>query len=168
MPTIKRDGTEVAEPSPVITKRIEQEKVEERVAIGAHIVHEITRREGEEELSRSSSALAWSGLAAGLSRGFWLVREGLLAGYLPERTWTLLISKMGYSLGFLIVILERQQLYTMTTLTAMLPPLAYRNATTLIRVLRLWAVVLVANLWCGCFPARKLARLASSSSSVPT
>jgi hypothetical protein len=45
-------------PSPTITKRIEQKQVEERVAIGAHVVHETIRREGEEELKRSSSALA--------------------------------------------------------------------------------------------------------------
>ena len=54
----------------------EREKVEERTAPRAVVVHEIVRQEGEEELSRSFSALAWSGLAAGLSMGFSLMLEG--------------------------------------------------------------------------------------------
>ena len=104
----KRKDAIGLEPSPTITKRIEQQQVEERVAIGANVVHETIRREGEEELQRSASALAWSGLAAGLSMGFSLVAEALLVAYLPDRPWRPLISKLGYSVGFLIVILGRQ------------------------------------------------------------
>lgn len=134
------------EVSPVIKKRIEEKQVQERVAIGAHVVHETIRREGEEELKRSSSSLAWSGLAAGLSMGFSLVAEGLLSAYLPSAEWTRLISKLGYSVGFLIVILGRQQLYTETTLTVILPLLSRRNMRTALGVLRLWGVVLLSNL----------------------
>ncbi len=39
--------------------------------------YETIRREGEEEFKRSSAALAWSGLAAGLSMGFSFVAEAL-------------------------------------------------------------------------------------------
>src|SRR5215469_6752643 len=82
--------------------------------------------------------------------GFSLVAEGLLAAYLPASSWTPLMSKLGYSVGFLIVVFGRQQLYTETTLTAVLPLLAQRNWTTAARTLRstlrLWAVVLIANL----------------------
>lgn len=153
MPTETRtpDQVQDAEASPVITKAIEEKQVRERVAIGAHVVYETIRREGEEELKRSSSALAWSGLAAGLSMGFSLVAEGLLGAYLPASQWTPLLSKLGYSVGFLIVVLGRQQLFTETTLTAVLPLLARRNwksATgTLRSTLRLWTVVLIANLF---------------------
>ncbi len=133
--------------SPTVTKRIEQRQVEERVAIGAHVVHETIRREGEEELKRSSSALAWSGLAAGLSMGFSLVAEALLAAHLPASAWRPLITKLGYSIGFLIVVLGRQQLFTETTLTAILPLLSRRNLRTMLSVLRLWSVVLVSNLF---------------------
>jgi formate-nitrite transporter family protein len=132
--------------SPVITKKIEEKQVQERVAIGAHIVYETIRREGEDELKRSSAALAWSGLAAGLSMGFSLVAEGLLNAYLPASSWTPLLSKFGYSVGFLIVVLGRQQLYTETTLTAVLPLLSRRNVRTAASTLRLWTVVLIANL----------------------
>jgi len=132
--------------SPVVKSRMDEKKVQERVAIGPHIVHETIRREGEEELKRSSSSLAWSGLAAGLSMGFSLVAEGLLAARLPNSIWTPLLSKLGYSVGFLMVILGRQQLYTETTLTAVLPILTKRNWETGVGVLRLWSVVLFSNL----------------------
>jgi formate/nitrite transporter FocA (FNT family) len=143
----KPESSEPVESSPLIKKRIEEKQVQERVAIGAHVVHETIRREGEAELNRSSSALAWSGFAAGLSMGFSLVAEGLLAAFLPPAPWTVLISKLGYSIGFLIVVLGRQQLFTETTLTAVLPLLSRRNVKTSLSVLRLWAVVLVANLF---------------------
>lgn len=130
---------------PEIT-RIEEKKVAERVAIGAHIVHETIRREGEDELKRPSGALAWSGLAAGLSMGFSLVAEGLLAAHLPDRPWRQLISKLGYSVGFLIVTLGRQQLFTETTLTAVIPLLSKRNLATAVSVLRLWGAILLTNL----------------------
>jgi formate-nitrite transporter family protein len=125
--------------------RIEEKQIQERVAIGAHVVHETIRREGREELKRSPSALAWSGLAAGLSMGFSMVAEGLLAAYLPGGQWTPLLSKLGYSVGFLIVVLGRQQLFTETTLTAILPLLSDRNARTGLGVARLWGIVLGAN-----------------------
>lgn len=78
--------------------------------------------------------------------GFSLVGIGLLHASLPDAPWRPLISKLGYSIGFLIVILGRQQLFTENTLTAILPLLAHRTRTNLIRVLRLWAVVLSTNL----------------------
>jgi formate-nitrite transporter family protein len=133
--------------TPVLTKRSEQKQVEERTAIGANVVYEAIRREGEEELKRSSSALAWSGLAAGLSMGFSLIAEALLVGYLPDRPWRPLISKFGYCIGFLIVILGRQQLFTENTLTVVLPLLLRKNLQTGLSLLRLWAVVLFTNLF---------------------
>ena len=109
------------------------------------MVHEAIRFEGEEELKRSSSALAWSGFAAGLSMGFSLIAEGVIRAHLPNALWRPLISKFGYSIGFVLVILGRQQLFTENTLTPILPLLLRRDGETLRNVLRLWAVVLVAN-----------------------
>lgn len=110
------------------------------------MIHEAIRRDGEKELARSSSALAWSGFAAGLSMGFSLVAEGLLRSRLPDAPWRPLITKFGYPLGFVIVILGKQQLFTENTLTAILPLMSARDGKTLLNVLRLWVVVLVANL----------------------
>jgi formate/nitrite transporter FocA (FNT family) len=124
----------------------ERKDARERTSVTAYVVHEAIRLDGDEELSRASSALAWSGLAAGLSMGFSLVGEAVLRACLPDVPWRPIVAKFGYSLGFLIVILGRQQLFTENTLTAILPLLARRNMETFWQVLRLWIVVLTANL----------------------
>lgn len=124
----------------------EQKEIKERGRAKAVVIHEVIRLEGEHELRRPIVALAWSGLAAGLSMGFSLVCEGLIHASLPDRPWRSLISNLGYTVGFLIVVLGRQQLFTENTLTVILPLLNRRNSKTLIRVLRLWAIVLVTNL----------------------
>src|SRR5512138_3945953 len=95
----------------------ERRRARERTAPGPHVVHEAIRREGEEELARPSSALFWSGLAAGLSMGFSLVGEAVLEAALPGSAWRPIVAKLGYSLGFVFVVLGRQQLFTETTLT---------------------------------------------------
>src|SRR3982751_354624 len=89
-----------------------EEEIVERTAPPGEIVYEAVYREGEHELKRNGGELALSGLAAGLSMGFSLVAEGLLQFYLPKTGWASLVSKLGYSIGFLIVILGRQQLFT--------------------------------------------------------
>lgn len=131
--------------APPLTER-EREEVEQRTSVKAHVVHEAVRSDGNIELRRSAGALASSGLAAGLSMGFSFIAEGLLRSHLPDAPWRPLIAKLGYSMGFLIVILGRQQLFTENTLTAVLPVLAHRSWSALGRMLRLWAIVLAANL----------------------
>jgi formate/nitrite transporter FocA (FNT family) len=118
----------------------------ERKALSAKEVHDAILEEGKEELERSTGALAFSALTAGLSMGFSLVAEGLLRTHLPDAPWRPLVAKLGYVVGFLIVVLGRQQLFTETTLTAVLPLLNRRDRRTLSNVGRLWIVVLVANL----------------------
>jgi len=124
----------------------EIEEAEHRSAATALVVHEAIRLEGEQELQRSSAALFWSGLAAGLSMGFSLIAEGLLRSRLPDAPWRPIVSKVGYSFGFLLVILGRQQLFTENTLTPILPLMLHRTGEVLRNVLRLWGVVLVSNL----------------------
>ena len=130
---------------PALTERQEQE-AEDRTSVSALVVHEAIRKDGDEELRRPISALAWSGLAAGLSMGFSFVAEALFRTYIPAAPWRPLITNLGYPLGFLIVIVGRQQLFTENTLTAIIPLLARRNMATFWQVLRLWAVVLAANI----------------------
>jgi formate/nitrite transporter FocA (FNT family) len=124
----------------------EEQEIQERSSPSGKIVYHAILKEGEEELDRASSALFWSGLAAGMSMGFSLIAEGLLAHYLPETQWRPLVAKLGYSVGFLIVILGRQQLFTENTLTPILPLLQKKESKVLANVLRLWGVVLFANL----------------------
>jgi formate-nitrite transporter family protein len=131
--------------APELTEKQRQE-AEERTSVSANVVHEAIRHDGEEELNRPVSALAWSGFAAGLSMGFSFVAQALFRAHLPDQPWRPLIVNLGYPLGFLIVIIGRQQLFTENTLTAIIPLLARRNSTTLVRVAQLWAIVLAANL----------------------
>jgi len=122
-----------------------REAVESQTRPNALIIHETIRLEAEDELARSATALLLSGLAAGLTMGFSLVAEGLLHAHLPDAPWRKLVSSWGYTVGFLIVVLGRQQLFTENTLTPVLPLLHNRDTATLRRVLRLWIVVLAAN-----------------------
>jgi formate/nitrite transporter FocA (FNT family) len=124
----------------------ERKDVEERSAPRTEVVYEAIREEGENELRRTPSALAWDGLAAGLSMGFSLAAEGLLRSHLPDAAWRPLVAKLGYSVGFLIIVLGRHQLFTENTLTVILPLLQRKDAKTFGRVARLWLIVLAANL----------------------
>lgn len=109
-------------------------------------IHEAIRVEGEHELERPVTALLVSGLAAGLSMGFSFLAQAALTAGLPEAGWTPLVSKFGYCIGFLIVILGRQQLFTENTLTPILALLSRPSLAGCRALLRLWAVVLLANL----------------------
>jgi formate/nitrite transporter FocA (FNT family) len=124
----------------------EQGQAAAAAAPRALVIHEIVREEGETAISRTAPALLWSGLAAGLSMGFSFLAQSLLRADLPDAPWRHLIDSFGYSVGFIIVILGRQQLFTESTLTAVLPVLVSRSRRVLFRALRLWAIVLLANL----------------------
>ena len=124
----------------------EKDQAAEHSAPPALVIHEIVRKDGEEELSRASAAVGWSGLAAGLSMGFSFLALALIQSALPDQPWRRLIDSFGYSIGFVIAILGRQQLFTESTLTAMLPLLVRRNGPTLLAVVRFWSVALTTNI----------------------
>jgi formate/nitrite transporter FocA (FNT family) len=136
---------DAGEDSPHLDER-EQKQAADRAAPGPLVIHEIVRAEGEAELERHFSGLMWSGLAAGLSIGFSLVAQAYLQAGLPDTSWRRLVASFGYTLGFLIVVLGRQQLFTETTLTALIPTLTRRDLPSLLATLRVWAIVLTANL----------------------
>lgn len=124
----------------------QEDEIIDRTAPPGEVVYEAVYAEGEHELRRGSAELALSGLAAGLSMGFSMVGEALLRAHLPETRWSPLLTNFGYSVGFLIVILGRQQLFTKNTLTVILPLLRKRKIDMLGNVARLWAIVLSMNL----------------------
>ncbi len=136
-----RDEPKNAPPAESDAKQAEEEK-----SVDAPTTHEIIRRKGEKELERPASALAWSGLAAGLAMGLTLVAEAALRSHLPDAPWRPLITKLGYSIGFLAVILGSQQLFTENTLTPIVPFMTRRTGQMARKVLVLWGVVLLANL----------------------
>lgn len=136
---------EAGEASPHLDQK-EQRQAAAGAPMGALVIHEIVRDQGEQELERSFNGLAWSGTAAGLSIGFSFLAQATLQARLPNTPWRPLVSGFGYSVGFLIVILGRQQLFTETTLTAVIPALTRRTMRTLRLTLRVWAIVLTANI----------------------
>lgn len=124
----------------------DEEQVQQAHRPDALILHEIIRREGDQELRRTVGALALSAFAAGLTMGFSLIVPGVLKAHLPDAPWAQLVTSFGYATGFLIVVLGRQQLFTENTVTPILPLLSERTLPMLIRVARLWAIVLAANI----------------------
>jgi len=128
------------------SQRQTAERISEARRLRAASLYEVIRVEGEGELARSWRALWWSGLAAGLSIGFSVLSQALLAVNLPDEAWTPNVEKLGYTVGFIIVILARQQLFTENTLTAVLPVITAWKLYWVWIMLRLWAIVLAANL----------------------
>ena len=120
--------------------------VEEMSTPRTPVIYEVIRRQGMEELARPATSLWWSGVAGGLSISFSLLAMAILETHLPEAGWRVLVTSMGYTIGFLIVILGRQQLFTESTITAVLPVLKDTTLDNVSRVTRLWAIVLAANL----------------------
>jgi len=128
--------------SPLSRKEINE--ADKRSSTSAKVVHEAIRLEGTEELERPRSSILWSGIAAGLTMGCSMLGQGLLEAHLPDAPWRELVASLGYSLGFLFVTMGRQQLFTETTLTVMLPVL---HKTHRVRdVARYWAIVFAANI----------------------
>jgi formate/nitrite transporter FocA (FNT family) len=145
----------------------EEQEVRKRSALRAAVVFETVRREGETEVSRPALALAFSGLAAGLSMGASLVGTGVLRAHLADAPWRTLVENLGYTLGFLIVILGRQQLFTENTLTAILPVLDDPDKPKkLMQMLRLWGIVLVTNLIGAAIFAEVVAKTAMFDANV--
>lgn len=138
------DSFNPAEKIPDLPPR-KKKAIEAQSRPNAALIHETIRAEGESELDRTAGALLLSGLAAGLSIGLSLVLEGIIHAHLPEATWKPLVSSFGYTVGFLVVVLGRQQLFTENTLTPILPLLHNKDAQTFLRVIRLWSLVLAAN-----------------------
>lgn len=124
----------------------QSEQIESQSRPSATLIHETIRAEGEQELQRRWWAIVLSGLAAGLSIGLSLVVQGEFHAALSDEATRRLVAPLGYTVGFLVVVLGRQQLFTENTLTPMLPLLHNRDLGTLAKVLRLWALVLASNI----------------------
>jgi formate/nitrite transporter FocA (FNT family) len=73
-----------------------------------------------------------------------MLGDGLLRAGLPDAPWRDLVAGLGYTTGFIFVTMGRQQLFTETTLTAMLPVLHRTHGLS--DVARYWALVFAANI----------------------
>lgn len=100
-------------------------------------------RIGEDELKRSSTGLALSGLAAGLGMGLTGLGSAAILADVGGGAGHQLLVDLLYPLGFIVVIVGRAQLFTENTLFPVILVLDRRRH--LRNTLRLWAVVFVAN-----------------------
>ncbi|HGP1238314.1 formate/nitrite transporter family protein [Pseudomonas aeruginosa] len=124
----------------------ERREIDDKQPPRAAVLHEVIRVQGEHELQRTLAALWWSAVAAGLTIGLSLMGMGLFRAALPEQEWAIIVSSFGYPMGFLAVILARQQLFTENTLTAVLPVMTEPTLEQAWQLLRLWSVVLFGNI----------------------
>src|ERR1700722_17244659 len=124
----------------------EQEQAAQHASPRALVIHEVVREEGEAAMERTAGALIMSALAAGLSMGFSFLAQAVIESSLPSTPWRPLATAFGYTVGFVIVILGKQQLFTESTLSAVLPVLTRRDLNTLLKTARLWGLVLFANI----------------------
>jgi formate/nitrite transporter FocA (FNT family) len=134
-----------ANPSEQLTDD-EKTAVNDRGAGSAKVVHEVVRLQGDEELDRPIKSLLFSGFAAGVAISTSILAEAAIRMHLPDAAWTELIVSLGYSVGFVIVILGNLQLFTESTVTAVLPLATHPTTRNLGRLLRLWVAVFVANM----------------------
>jgi formate-nitrite transporter family protein len=123
----------------------EERAIADHARLPVRTVYQIVRQEGQEQMERPAVSLWWSGFAGGLSISFSLLGEAALMRGLPQAPWTPLVASFGYSIGFLMVILARQQLFTETTVTVVLPLLAEFSRKNLLQMSRMWGLVLAAN-----------------------
>lgn len=147
---LRRDDLEAksldeAKPSPDMSET-DKQAVTDQSSGSAKVVHEVVRLQGDEELGRPAQSLLFSGLAAGVAISASPLTETFLRMRLPHDEWTKLVVSLGYTVGFVIVILGKLQLFTESTVTAVLPLATHPTFRNLGRLLRLWAIVFTANM----------------------
>jgi formate/nitrite transporter FocA (FNT family) len=133
------------EPSENLSEE-DKRAVAERGAGSAKVVHEVVRLQGDEELDRPIRSLLFSSFAAGVAICASIMAEAFLSQHLPEAQWKELVVALGYTVGFVIVIIGNLQLFTETTVTAVLPLATHPSGRNLWRLLRLWVTVFLANM----------------------
>ncbi|EBA11145.1 formate/nitrite transporter family protein [Roseobacter sp. CCS2] len=127
------------------TSNEDEDLIKKTEGLASKHIFEIIRRDGEEELERPNGSLFWSGIAAGLMISLSVLGEAIFRTYLPDAQWSYLVENLGYSLGFLVVILGRMQLFTENTITTVLPVMHNPVWSMFKRLVILWCIVLLAN-----------------------
>lgn len=124
----------------------EEQEVEERSPPTAKVVHAAVSKQGTDELERPIRSLLWSGIAAGIAIMASVTAQAALGRGLPDAPWKESVTALGYTVGFLIVILGRMQLFTEHTTVAVLPLAREMSWKNLKRTARLWAAVFAGNM----------------------
>lgn len=146
----------------------EEHSVVDASRLTARLIYEVVRRDGEEELRRPVTSLSFSGTAAGILMGLSVLAEAVLRTHLPDQPSSFLLENFGYSLGFIVVVFGRMQLFTENTITTVLPVIARPERECIMDMLRLWGVVLAANVLGTMIAAAFLSQTAVISPEVKT
>ena len=113
---------------------VERHVLEEHVPISPQLIFKIIRKEGEVKLQRPFNALAFSALAAGIFISFSFLFRSIFHMYVENSSIEPMISSIGYTVGFLIVILGRMQLFTENPITTIIPLLSEWSWGKLLKV----------------------------------
>lgn len=124
----------------------ERQVLKDNHPISSQLIFKIIREEGEKELNRKFVALASSALAAGIFVSFSFFFRAVFHLHMSGSQFDPLISSLGYTVGFLIVILGRMQLFTENPITTIIPLLSNFTAKEFFKVVRLWSIVFFFNI----------------------
>ncbi len=141
----KQEKATDSKPSRELT-RDEAKLVARSTSGSSRVIHEIVRLEGDDELDRPALSLALSGFAAGCAISASIFAMAAIGLGVGDQPWAGLVSAFGYAIGFIIVVMGQLQLFTETTITAVLPIAHNPSMRNFGRLARLWAIVLLANL----------------------
>jgi formate-nitrite transporter family protein len=111
----------------------------------AHEILEGVLKNAREELDRSTPALAFSGVAGGLTMGLTGLGVAIARAHLGPGSLQQFVSMLLYPIGFVAVVIGRAQLFTENTLYPVLLVLDERKHKHVVDTARLWATVFIAN-----------------------
>ncbi|ADW67270.1 formate/nitrite transporter family protein [Granulicella tundricola] len=109
----------------------------------AQDIYNQVAKNARQELKRSSVSLGISGFAGGTFMGLTALGTAIALSMLGHSPGAVMISRMFYPVGFIVVILGRSQLFTENTLYPVALILSEKKEFW--NTLRLWGVVLPAN-----------------------
>ncbi len=120
------------------------EMAEETRRLTAHEILQAALDNARSELGRSIAKLGFAGVAGGITMGLTGLGVASARAVLGSSGWPELAAYLLYPIGFIAVIIGRAQLFTENTLYPVVLVLdEHRN---LLKMLRLWLVVFVANI----------------------
>lgn len=122
----------------------QDESTPETRRLTAHEIFEAARENAREEVDRSPTKLAFSGVAGGITLGLTGLGVACVRAVIGPGGWQDLVSFFIYPLGFITVIIARQQLFTENTLYPVILVLDEHRYVR--KTLRLWGIVFLANL----------------------
>lgn len=138
-----RDNVPKSDTLPDRPKSID--KPESGTRLSAAEIHDNILGPAEDEMERAAGALLWSAFASGLTIGFSFLM-GAYAQTLVTEKYAHFAAGVVYPIGFIFIVFARSELFTENTLDPVIPLLHKRDMQTLMKMLRLWGLLLVGNL----------------------